>query len=199
MQGDQVLGSVLFTPEFCRSSITNTLQNAPSSGVSTEGVLYLQSTGYIPSVQIHTKSVRAAASMPLHVLFLKMYTSPKCGRCTNYAIYSKMCTRPNNVIIYNMWYIAHSMVQASQVMPVVNNPPANAGDARDKGSVPGLGRSPGRGHGNPLQDSCLENPVDRGAWWATVHRVAEELDMTQQLNDNNQLGNKTIKQLHINL
>ena len=49
---------------------------------------------------------------------------------------------------------------------VVKNPPANAGDIRDVGSIPGLGRSLGGGHGNPLQYSCLENSVDRGAWWA---------------------------------
>ena len=53
---------------------------------------------------------------------------------------------------------------------VVKNLPANA---RDAGSIPGLGRSPGRGCGNPPQYSCLENPRDRGAWQATVHRVAE--------------------------
>ena len=51
---------------------------------------------------------------------------------------------------------------------VVKNPPANAEDARDMGSIPGLGRSPGVGNINPLQFSCLENPMDRGAWWATV-------------------------------
>ena len=62
---------------------------------------------------------------------------------------------------------------ASQVALVVKNPPANAGDIRDVGSVPGSGRSPGGGHGNPLQCSCLENPMHRGAWWAAVHRVAE--------------------------
>ena len=50
---------------------------------------------------------------------------------------------------------------------------ANAGDVRDTGLIPGLGRSPGEGNGNPLQFSCLENPMDRGAWWATVHRVAK--------------------------
>jgi len=54
------------------------------------------------------------------------------------------------------------------VVPVVKNPPANAGDIRDVGSTPGLGRSPAGGHGNPLQYSCLENPIDRGAWWATT-------------------------------
>ena len=51
---------------------------------------------------------------------------------------------------------------------VVNNLPANSGDA---GSIPGLGRSPGEGNGNPLQYSCLENPVNRGAWQATIHGV----------------------------
>ena len=56
---------------------------------------------------------------------------------------------------------------------VVKNPPANAGDIRGTGSVPGLGRSPAGGHGNPSQYSCLKNPMDRGAWWATVHRVAK--------------------------
>ena len=54
-------------------------------------------------------------------------------------------------------------------------------DARDVGSIPGLGGSPGEGDGNPLQYSCLENPMDRGAWQATVHRVTKELDTTEQL------------------
>ena len=58
--------------------------------------------------------------------------------------------------------------------------PANAGDVRDQDSIPGLRRSPGGGHGNPLQYSCLENPMDRGAWRATVHVVAE-LDTTERL------------------
>ena len=56
---------------------------------------------------------------------------------------------------------------------VVKNQPGNAGDIRDMGSIPGSGRSPGGGHGNPLQYACLENPMDRGAWTATVHGVAK--------------------------
>ena len=56
---------------------------------------------------------------------------------------------------------------------VVKNPPANAGDIRHVGLIPGLGRSPGGGHGNPLQYSSLENAMDRGAWQATVHGVAK--------------------------
>ena len=56
---------------------------------------------------------------------------------------------------------------------MVKNLPASVGDVRDPGSVPGSGRSPGGGHGNSLEYSCLENPMDRGAWWATVHGVAK--------------------------
>ena len=66
--------------------------------------------------------------------------------------------------------------------PVVKNLPANAGDA---GSVPGLGRSPAGGNGNPLQYSCLGNPMARRAWQATVQGVAEESDTTLRLNGNN--------------
>ena len=69
---------------------------------------------------------------------------------------------------------------------VVKNPPANAGDIA---SIPESGRSPGEGNDNPLQCSCLENPMDRGAWWATVHGVEKELVMTYQLNNNNIKGN----------
>ena len=57
-------------------------------------------------------------------------------------------------------------------MLVIKNQPANAGDIRDLGLIPGSVRSPGGGNGNPLQYFGLENPVDRGSWWATVHRVA---------------------------
>jgi len=56
---------------------------------------------------------------------------------------------------------------------VVKNPPANAGDVRNVGSIPGLEKFPGGGHGNPLQYSCLENPVDRGAWPGVVHGVTK--------------------------
>ena len=64
---------------------------------------------------------------------------------------------------------------------MVKNPLANAGDV---GLIPESGRSPGEGNGNPLQHSCLENPMDRGVWWATVHGVTKESDMTEQLNNN---------------
>ena len=67
----------------------------------------------------------------------------------------------------------HGYSRGFPVAPVGKNPAAKARDARDAGSIPGLGRSPEGGHGNPLQCSCLENPMDRGAWRATVCRVAK--------------------------
>ena len=63
----------------------------------------------------------------------------------------------------------------------VKSPTVNAGDA---GSIPGSGRSPGEGNGNPLQYSCLGNTTDRGAWWATVHGVANKSDTTERLKNN---------------
>ena len=69
----------------------------------------------------------------------------------------------------------------SQLAQLVRNPPANAGDRRDKGLIPGLGRSPGEGNDNPLQYSCLENSVDKGTWWAIVHRVTKSRKSGQVL------------------
>ena len=59
----------------------------------------------------------------------------------------------------------------------------SACNAGDLGSIPGLGRSPGGGHGNPFQYSCLENPMDRGVWWATVHGVAKSWTQLKELNN----------------
>ena len=70
-------------------------------------------------------------------------------------------------------YIPYRKNRTSQVALVVNNPSTSAEDIRDMGLISGSGRVPGGGQGNPFQYSCLENPMDRGAWWATVHRVAE--------------------------
>ena len=61
----------------------------------------------------------------------------------------------------------------SQVVLVAKDLTANEGDIRDVGLIPGLGRSPGGEHGNPLQYSCPENPMDRGSWWSTVHEVTK--------------------------
>ena len=72
-------------------------------------------------------------------------------------------------------------VGASQVALMVKNLPANPEDARDADSIPGLGRSPGGENGNPLQDSCQENPMDRGAWRAIVHWVAKSRTRLKRL------------------
>ena len=71
--------------------------------------------------------------------------------------------------------------RASQVALVVKNLPAKAGDVIEAGSIPGLGRSPGGRHGNPLQYSCLENPMDRGAWRVRVHRVTKSRTRLKRL------------------
>ena len=76
----------------------------------------------------------------------------------------------NQEIEINIYTLLYT---ASQVVLVVKSPPANARDIRDVGSIAGPGRSPGGRHGNPFQDSCLENPMDRGAQWATIHRVTK--------------------------
>ena len=70
-----------------------------------------------------------------------------------------------------MWYM---YTGASKVALVTKNPPANAGDLKEEKSIPGSERSPGRGYGNPLQYSCLENPIGRRAWQATVPRVTKD-------------------------
>ena len=75
----------------------------------------------------------------------------------------------------------HTQAWASQVALVVQSPPANAGDVRDMGLIPRLERSPGGGHGNPLQYSCLENPMERGAWQATVCEVAKSWTQLKRL------------------
>ena len=76
----------------------------------------------------------------------------------------------SKLLLFKLWCTS---MRAFQVALVAKNPPANAGDIRDADSIPGSGKSPGGGHGNPLQYSCLENPMDRGTWQATVHRVTK--------------------------
>ena len=87
------------------------------------------------------------------------------------------------LLLLGPWYLIFKvdMYGTSQVVLVVKNLSANARDIRDTGLIPGSGRSPEGGHGNPLQYSCLENPVDRGARQATVHRGCKESDMTEAI------------------
>ena len=87
-----------------------------------------------------------------------------------------------------LWFISKCLLLREQYWSVRlpkwhsgKNSPANVGDTRDAVSIPGSGRYPGEGNGNPLRYSCLENPIDRGGWWATVHGGQRELDKTEWL------------------
>ena len=88
-----------------------------------------------------------------------------------------MCGKDNIIQILLIIY-KYLGKMPSQVVLVVKNLPVKAGDVRHMGLIPELGRSPGRGHGNPFQYSYLGNPMDRGASWATVHGVTKESDMS---------------------
>ena len=91
-----------------------------------------------------------------------------------------------------IWIVSHYIDGIHVILQgalVVKKLPANAGDIRDAGSIPGLGRTPGGGHGNPIQYSCLQNSMDRETWWATYNPWGrKELDMTEQLTFNYDLG-----------
>ena len=105
----------------------------------------------------------------------------------------KMCTLPEKCTIDKIigagpqlsgsldYSVVHSLYGASQMLLMVKNLPASAGDLRDVGLIPGSGRSPGGGRGHPLHYSCLENPMDRRAWRAMVHRVAQSWTQLRQL------------------
>ena len=110
--------------------------------------------------RIHVESMNVVTVCFVHALINLVYSAKFMMHSCNARL---VCT----------FTFIHTYTGASQVALVVKNMPASARDLRDTGSVPGLGKSPREGHGNLLQYSCLENPVDSGAWWATVHRVAK--------------------------
>ena len=87
----------------------------------------------------------------------------------------------SNKNLYTMFITVLLITRASQAALVVKNPPDNAGDIRDVGLIPKLGRFPEEGNGNPLQYSCLENPMDRGGWQAIVHGVAKSQTRLKRL------------------
>ena len=110
---------------------------------------------------------------------LPLKSSPISPSFTSPRICSDYLSKPTFTPCFPLLPLRHSLrplyllLRAAQVALVVKNPPASAGDARDVGSIPGSGSSPGVRSGNPLQYPFLENPVDRGAWWFTVHGVAK--------------------------
>ena len=100
----------------------------------------------------------------MYVMLSSLYAMVECF----YSLKSLcVCFLFQNSVSEPLLLFAMITWRASQVVLVVKNLPANSGDIRDTGSIPGWGRSPGGGHGNPFQYSCLENPMDRGAWRAT--------------------------------
>ena len=100
----------------------------------------------------------------LRFILDKNYSWPLNSTSLNYA----------SLLIHRFFFHKYySTIRAFQVALVLKNLSASARDTRDTGSIPGLGRSPGEGNGNALQYSCLENSIDRGAWWAAVHRATE--------------------------
>ena len=88
-----------------------------------------------------------------------------------------------------------SPLWVSQVVLVVKHPPASAGSIRDTHSIPGSGRSPGGDHGNPLQCSCLENPMDKGAWWTTIQSIPKSWTQWKRFN----MQTHTMKFIYSNL
>ena len=105
-----------------------------------------------------------------------------CIRC-KHTVRSTVKMLPGSHLGDNLFFkfnANHIMKWASHVVLVVKNPPANARDIRDMGSIPRLGRSPEGGYGNPLQYSCLENPMDRGAWWVMIHGVTKSQTQLKQ-------------------
>ena len=98
---------------------------------------------------------------------------------SNSGIWALYTTRPPPKLTPLHFFSSTAGQWASHLVLEVKNPPANAGNVRDVGSVPGSGRSPGGGHSNPILYSFLENPMDRGAWWATVRKTTQESDMTE--------------------
>ena len=85
------------------------------------------------------------------------------------------------------------IIRGFQVVLVVRRPPANVRDTGDVGLIPGSGRSPRGGHGNPLQASCLKNPVDRGAWHTTVHSIAKSWTRLKQISRHTSMFSLSLK------
>ena len=91
------------------------------------------------------------------------------------------CSTPGFPVHHQLPELAQTHVHILTYTPMVKNLPANARDVRNMGSIPGSGRSPGGEHGNPLQYSCLENPMNRGAWQDAVHRITKSWTWLKRL------------------
>ena len=111
------------------------------------------------------------APSPLHHPYFSKVTSHRAGWL--HFFLSSLERSSTKAGILPVLFAPISQVRASWMTLVLKNPPANEGDTRDVGSIPGSGRSPAKGNDNPLQYPCLENPMGRGAWWTTAHRATK--------------------------
>ena len=118
----------------------------------------------------------------LHFIPDKNYSWPLNSTSLNYA----------SLLIHRFFFHKYySPIRAFQVALVLKNLSVSARDTRDTGSIPGSGRSSGGGHGNPLQYSCLENPIDRGAWRTTVHRLTKSRTRLKWLSTHTQRAKRS--------
>ena len=130
---------------------------------------------YVKHTHIKAKQKTNTSNHPVHAV-MWMFSKQQFGNVLPYPIDSCSCL----------------CSLASQVVLVVKNTPVNTGNIRDMGSIPRSGRSPGGGHGNPLQYLCLGNPMDRGAWQATVHRIVESQTQLKRLSTHTSMQLATI-------
>ena len=122
-----------------------------------------------------------------------------CGHITPISLSSHGLLCASSLFLFLIRTLVIGFSPHSQVALVVKNPPANAGDARDVGSIPRSGRSPGEGHGNPLQYSCLENPMDIGAWQAIVLMVPKSWTLLKRLSTAQHEGNPELNYIFIDI
>ena len=120
-----------------------------------------------------------------------------CGHITPISLSSHGLLCASSPFLFLVRTLVIGFSPHSQVALVVKNPPANAGDATGVGSIPRSGRSPGEGHGNPLQYSCLENPMDRGAWQAIVLMVPKSWTLLKRLSTAQHKGNPELNYIFI--
>ena len=132
----------------------------------------------LPWIMLLVVSLNSRSHTQSHLAFLLCYRPGVLCLTFRSIIHSGLLSLKDIRSVSRLFFLACG---SSQVALVVKNPPDSAGDLRDAGLIPGSGRSLGGGYGSPLQFSCLENSMDRGAWWATAHRVTKSRTRLKQL------------------